>query len=394
MKQEFQTIRCFYWKWEMVFYSEGGATNPESNNDKPSTLANVLEEVRALRKEVALVKFNDARISKLGRILNDNFMFRYDINPNGNHNAINQGLSSLANHLMVHIYHSACSRLDIDNAKVACHVIGIHKADGKNDSPNSNQNGVKKGLSFDDALIGIHKEDGKNDSPNVNHNVVNKGLSGSATDLVDLYFFKLQSTCSSPDMDNGEVVVAGMGIHKADGQNDIPNANENALDVLIQVACDGMRIDKADGNNDYTYSQREPSTLDVLESMQSNQSSSECSVLTSTTTRIAKIARVANPLALVAQQQPVYHPQTHPTYYNKNSLTRSQQDATRNREKEIVNSPQLIYDQEPSMVDDDDETLKDKEIDKLMALISLSFKKIYKPTNNNLRTSLNTSRAN
>nr|GFA06554.1 hypothetical protein [Tanacetum cinerariifolium] len=42
----------------------------------------------------------------------------------------------------------------------------------------------------------------------------------------------------------------------------------------------------------------------------------------------------------------------------------------------------------------DDEMSKDKEIDKLMALISLSFKKIYKPTNNNLRTSSNTSRAN
>nr|GFC64463.1 hypothetical protein [Tanacetum cinerariifolium] len=46
------------------------------------------------------------------------------------------------------------------------------------------------------------------------------------------------------------------------------------------------------------------------------------------------------------------------------------------------------------MVDDDDEMSKEKEIDKLMALISLSFKKIYKPTNNNLRTSSNTSRAN
>nr|GEY87204.1 hypothetical protein [Tanacetum cinerariifolium] len=41
-----------------------------------------------------------------------------------------------------------------------------------------------------------------------------------------------------------------------------------------------------------------------------------------------------------------------------------------------------------------DETSKDKEIDKLMALIFLSFKKIYKPTNNNLQTSSNTSRAN
>nr|GEV87975.1 integrase, catalytic region, zinc finger, CCHC-type, peptidase aspartic, catalytic [Tanacetum cinerariifolium] len=43
---------------------------------------------------------------------------------------------------------------------------------------------------------------------------------------------------------------------------------------------------------------------------------------------------------------------------------------------------------------DDDDMLKDKEIDKLMVLISLSFKKINKPTNNNLRTSSNTSRAN
>nr|GFA16561.1 integrase, catalytic region, zinc finger, CCHC-type, peptidase aspartic, catalytic [Tanacetum cinerariifolium] len=46
------------------------------------------------------------------------------------------------------------------------------------------------------------------------------------------------------------------------------------------------------------------------------------------------------------------------------------------------------------MVAEDDETSKDKEIDKLMALISLSFKKIYKPTNNDLRTLSNTSRAN
>nr|GFB40948.1 hypothetical protein [Tanacetum cinerariifolium] len=66
----------------------------------------------------------------------------------------------------------------------------------------------------------------------------------------------------------------------------------------------------------------------------------------------------------------------------------------KNRGKIIVNSSQPIYDQEPSMVAEDDETSKDKEIYKLMALISLSFKKIYKPTNNNLQTSSNTSKAN
>nr|GEZ64814.1 hypothetical protein [Tanacetum cinerariifolium] len=110
--------------------------------------------------------------------------------------------------------------------------------------------------------------------------------------------------------------------------------------------------------------------------------------------RAERIAHTANPLALVAQQQPVYHPQNHPTHYTQNSSTRSQQAATRNSGKTIVNSPQPIYNEEPSMVAEDDETSKDKEIDKLMALISLSFKKIYKPTNNNLRTSSNTGRAN
>nr|GEZ20111.1 hypothetical protein [Tanacetum cinerariifolium] len=84
-----------------------------------------------------------------------------------------------------------------------------------------------------------------------------------------------------------------------------------------------------------------------------------------------RIARVANPLALIAQQQPAYHPQNHPTYYTQNSSTRSQKAATRNRGK-AINTPQPIYDQEPSMVDEDDETSKDNEIDKLMDLISLS----------------------
>nr|GEX87405.1 retrovirus-related Pol polyprotein from transposon TNT 1-94 [Tanacetum cinerariifolium] len=73
---------------------------------------------------------------------------------------------------------------------------------------------------------------------------------------------------------------------------------------------------------------------------------------------------------------------------------RPEQAATKNRGKAIVNSPLPIYDQEPTLVAKDDEMSKDKEIDKLMALISLSVKKIYKPTNNNLQTSSNTSRAN
>ncbi|GJT77900.1 retrovirus-related pol polyprotein from transposon TNT 1-94 [Tanacetum coccineum] len=106
-----------------------------------------------------------------------------------------------------------------------------------------------------------------------------------------------------------------------------------------------------------------------------------------------RLTRTANPLALVAQQQPYYHPQNHPTQNNQYSSNISQQP-TRNRGKAIVNSSAPTYDQEPVTVTKDDEMSKEKEIDKLMALISLSFKKIYKPTNNNLRTSSNTSRAN
>ncbi|GJU30050.1 retrovirus-related pol polyprotein from transposon TNT 1-94 [Tanacetum coccineum] len=62
--------------------------------------------------------------------------------------------------------------------------------------------------------------------------------------------------------------------------------------------------------------------------------------------------------------------------------------------KAIVNSPSPTYDTEPEMVAEDDALSKEKKIDKLVALISQSFKKINKPTNNNLRTSSNTSRAN
>ncbi|GKD30608.1 hypothetical protein Tco_1241386, partial [Tanacetum coccineum] len=70
------------------------------------------------------------------------------------------------------------------------------------------------------------------------------------------------------------------------------------------------------------------------------------------------------------------------------------QQSTRNRGKAIVTSSAPTYDPEPATVTEDEEMSKEKEIDKLMALISLSFKKIYKPTNNNLRTSSNSSRAN
>ncbi|GKA42745.1 hypothetical protein Tco_0735405 [Tanacetum coccineum] len=52
--------------------------------------------------------------------------------------------------------------------------------------------------------------------------------------------------------------------------------------------------------------------------------------------RAKRLARTANPLALVDQQPPVYHPQNHPTHYSNNSSTRLQQATTRNREKQLT----------------------------------------------------------
>nr|GEY15178.1 hypothetical protein [Tanacetum cinerariifolium] len=87
--------------------------------------------------------------------------------------------------------------------------------------------------------------------------------------------------------------------------------------------------------------------------------------------RPERLAHTANPLVLVAQQQPTYHPQYNPNHQTQNSSTRSQQ-TTKNRGKEIVNFSTPIYDQELAMVTKDDEMSKEKKIDKLMALISLS----------------------
>ncbi|GJV73373.1 hypothetical protein Tco_1493368 [Tanacetum coccineum] len=102
------------------------------------------------------------------------------------------------------------------------------------------------------------------------------------------------------------------------------------------------------------------STVDACQkSVSCYKSSSECPVLTSTTTRMAKnevneiraerLARTANPLALVAQQQPVYHHQNHPTQNTQYSSTRSQQ-STRNRGKAIVTSSAPTYDPEPDTI--------------------------------------------
>ncbi|GJS53864.1 copia protein [Tanacetum coccineum] len=109
--------------------------------------------------------------------------------------------------------------------------------------------------------------------------------------------------------------------------------------------------------------------------------------------RAERQERTTNPLTLISQQKLVYYPQPNTTHYTQSSSTRSQA-ATKNRDKAITNSPPLTYDPGPYVVDMMMASLKEKEIDKLVALISMSFKKIYKPTSNNLISSSNTRNTN
>ncbi|GJY12814.1 hypothetical protein Tco_0382123 [Tanacetum coccineum] len=69
------------------------------------------------------------------------------------------------------------------------------------------------------------------------------------------------------------------------------------------------------------------------------------------------------------------------------------QQSTRNRGKAIVTSSAPTYDPEPATVTEDEEMSKEKEIDNTCFNFSL-YKKIYKPTNNNLQLHQTTSRAN
>nr|GEX22632.1 retrovirus-related Pol polyprotein from transposon TNT 1-94 [Tanacetum cinerariifolium] len=91
------------------------------------------------------------------------------------------------------------------------------------------------------------------------------------------------------------------------------------------------------------------------------------------------------------------------SYYSRfykmmNELVRNKCEVTNHQVnvqgKAIANSPPATYDQEPEVVTDDDSSSKEKDIDKLITLILMYFKKVYKPTNKNLRTSSYTKNIN
>ncbi|GJZ53676.1 retrovirus-related pol polyprotein from transposon TNT 1-94 [Tanacetum coccineum] len=117
--------------------------------------------------------------------------------------------------------------------------------------------------------------------------------------------------------------------------------------------------------------------------------------------RAERMAKNANPLALVATAQTLQDPyyqtsKPHKSYAPKSkaSLSNPTPATTRYKGKEIakpITPPSESASEEDS---DPEQAQKDKDMQKNLALIAKYFKKLYKPTNNNLRTSSNTRNKN
>ncbi|GJV12105.1 retrovirus-related pol polyprotein from transposon TNT 1-94 [Tanacetum coccineum] len=112
--------------------------------------------------------------------------------------------------------------------------------------------------------------------------------------------------------------------------------------------------------------------------------------------RLERLARSANPLALLAAAQPYsdnYYQAPKPQRSNAPSYMQSSSTrpsaTTRHKGKEIA-KPVTPQSESVSEEDSDPEQARrDKDMQKNLALLAKYFKKLYKPTNNNLRTSSN-----
>ncbi|GJR13357.1 retrovirus-related pol polyprotein from transposon TNT 1-94 [Tanacetum coccineum] len=110
--------------------------------------------------------------------------------------------------------------------------------------------------------------------------------------------------------------------------------------------------------------------------------------------RAERIAKSANPLALLAAAQPYsdnYYQAPKPQRTNTTSSSTRPSASTRHKGKEIA-KPVTPQSESVSEEDSDPEQAqRDKDMQKNLALRAKYFKRLYKPTNNNLRTSSNSS---
>ncbi|GJW50857.1 hypothetical protein Tco_0092208, partial [Tanacetum coccineum] len=117
--------------------------------------------------------------------------------------------------------------------------------------------------------------------------------------------------------------------------------------------------------------------------------------------RAERIAKNANPLALVAAAQqypdPYYQtPKSNKPYAptSKQSSSTRSNASTKFKGKEIAKPITPLSESVSEEDSDPKQAQRDKDMQKILTLIVKYFKKIYKPTDNNLRTSSNSKNKN
>nr|GEZ54498.1 hypothetical protein [Tanacetum cinerariifolium] len=142
-------------------------------------------------------------------------------------------------------------------------------------------------------------------------------------------------------------------------------------------------------------------TTEIWEAIERLQQGESLNIQDVKTNLFWEIARNANLLALVAtpqsNQDPYYlTPKPHKPYAptSKASIPTKPYASTRNKGKEIATSITPPSESVSKKDSDPEQAPRDKDMQKNLALIAKYFKKIYKPTNNKLKTSSNSRNKN
>ncbi|GKA18272.1 hypothetical protein Tco_0698109 [Tanacetum coccineum] len=168
----------------------------------------------------------------------------------------------------------------------------------------------------------------------------------------------------------------------------------NVQDVKTNLFWEFGKFTSRDGESMESYYSRFYKLMNELirnnlqvTTMQVNQYQNEVNDI-----RAEIIAKSANPLALLAAAQPYsdnYYQAPKPQRTNTTSSSTRPSASTRHKAKEIAKSVTPQSESVSDEVSDPEQAQRDKDMQKNLALLAKYFKKLYKPTNNNLRTSSN-----
>ncbi|GJX58444.1 retrovirus-related pol polyprotein from transposon TNT 1-94 [Tanacetum coccineum] len=159
----------------------------------------------------------------------------------------------------------------------------------------------------------------------------------------------------------------------------------NVQDVKTNLFWEFGKFTSQDGESMESYYSRFYKLMNEL--TRNNQYQNEVNDI-----RAERIAKSANPLALLAAAQPYsdnYYQAPKPQRSNATSSSTRPSASTRHKGKEITKPVTPQFESVSEEDSDPEQSQRDKDMQKNIALLAKYFKRLYKPTNNNLRTSSN-----